>query len=88
VVVTGLLLGAPLYLELIVPDRLRSTGQGLLATVSIGLGGILSNAACGWLIDHIGMDATYAIGGIGGLLLGASIRLVLPEPQMDTDDYR
>ena len=90
VVVAGLLLGAPLYLEMIVPERLRSTGQGLLATAGVGLGGILSNAACGWLIDHIGIDATYAIGGIGGLALGAAVTWILPtpEPQMDTDGHR
>ncbi|MBX3024040.1 MFS transporter [bacterium] len=81
VVVAGLLLGAPLYLELIVPERLRATGQGLLATVGVGLGGILSNAACGWLIDHIGIDATYAIGGVGGLLLGAAVTWILPRPE-------
>jgi PPP family 3-phenylpropionic acid transporter len=77
-VVAGLLLGAPLYLELIVPERLRATGQGLLATAGVGLGGILSNAACGWLIDHIGIDATYAIGGLGGLLLGGATAWILP----------
>lgn len=82
VVVAGLLLGAPLYLESIVPERLRATGQGLLATVGVGLGGILSNAACGWLIDHIGIDATYAIGGVGGLLLGAAVRWILPRPEV------
>ena len=80
VVVAGLLLGGPLYLEMIVPERLRSTGQGLLSTVGVGLGGILSNAAAGWLIDHLGMDATYAIGGIGGILLGLSVTWILPEP--------
>ena len=30
-VVTGLLVGGPLYLEQVVPDRLRSTAQGILA---------------------------------------------------------
>ncbi|HSQ01314.1 MAG TPA: MFS transporter [Candidatus Dormibacteraeota bacterium] len=80
VVVAGLLLGGPLYLEMIVPERLRSTGQGLLATIGVGLGGILSNAACGWLIDHIGIDATYAIGGVGGLGLGCAVAWILPHP--------
>jgi PPP family 3-phenylpropionic acid transporter len=89
VVVAGLLLGGPLYLEMIVPERLRATGQGLLATVGVGLGGILSNAAAGWLIDRIGIDATYAIGGVGGILLGLSVTWVLPEPnpQMHTKDH-
>ncbi len=89
-VVAGLLLGGPLYLEMIVPERLRSTGQGWLATVGIGLGGILSNAACGWLIDHIGIDATYAIGGVGGVVLGWAVTFILPvpSPQIDTDGHR
>lgn len=81
VVVAGLLLGAPLYLESIVPERLRATGQGLLATAGVGLGGILSNAACGWLIDRIGIDAAYAIGGAGGLALGAAVTWILPAPE-------
>ena len=87
VVVAGLLLGAPLYLELIVPERLRSTGQGLLATAGVGLGGILSNASCGWLIDHIGIDLTYAIGGIGGIALGAAVPWILPQPHVPTQDH-
>ncbi len=80
VVVTGLLLGGPLYLEQIVPERLRSTGQGLLAMAGIGLGGILSNTIGGWLIDALGVDALFLIGGAGGLVLGACVTLVLPKP--------
>ena len=87
IVVAGLLLGGPLYLERIVPERLRSTGQSLLSTIGVGLGGILSNALCGWLIDRIGIDATYALGGVGGILLGLSVTWVLPEPQMNTDGH-
>jgi PPP family 3-phenylpropionic acid transporter len=89
VVVAGLLLGGPLYLEMIVPERLRSTGQGLLATVGVGLGGILSNAAAGWSIDHLGLDATYAIGGLGGIALGIAVPWILPEPHppMNTEDH-
>ena len=33
VTVTGLVVGAPLYVEAVVPERLRSTGQGILAMV-------------------------------------------------------
>lgn len=81
VVVTGLLLGGPLYLEQIVPERLRSTGQGLLSMAGVGLGGILSNTIGGALIDRFGVDALFLTGGVGGLLLGASVTLILPTPR-------
>jgi len=79
ITVAGLLVGAPLYLEMIVPERLRSTGQGVLATVGVALGNILSNTASGWLIDAHGVDAPYLIGGIGALALGAAVTLILPD---------
>ena len=43
VVVWGVVLGAPLYVDRIVPERLRATGQGLLAMIGVSLGGFLSN---------------------------------------------
>ena len=43
--VAGLLLGGPLYLDAVVPARLRSTGQALLSMVGVAAGGIASNAA-------------------------------------------
>jgi len=78
VVVAGLLLGGPLYLEQVVPEPLRSTGQGLLAMVGIGLGGILSNTLTGWLIDRAGVDLPFLLGGIGAVLLGCAVPWVLP----------
>ena len=71
--VAGLLLGGPLYLEMIVPERLRSTGQGLLATIGVGLGAVASHLAAGWLLQHAGPRAPYLVGGIGSLLLAALI---------------
>jgi PPP family 3-phenylpropionic acid transporter len=79
ITVAGLLIGGPLYLEMIVPERLRSTGQGLLATVGLALGNILSNTASGWLIDAYGVDAPYLIGGVGALALGAAVTWILPD---------
>ena len=67
VVVTGLLLGGPLYLEQVVPESLRSTGQGLLAMAGIGVGGIASNAVAGWLLDHGGANAPFLVGGLGAV---------------------
>lgn len=78
VVVTGLLLGGPLYLEKIVPERLRSTAQSALATVGVGAGGLLSSVITGWLIDRVGIDVAFFAGGAGGLVLGLSLRRLLP----------
>src|SRR5215468_5849111 len=71
VVVTGLLLGGPLYLEQVVPESLRSTGQGLLAMAGVGVGGIASNVIAGWLLEKGGPTVPLLIGGIGALALGA-----------------
>ena len=77
--VTGLMVGAPLYLEEVVPENLRSTAQSLLAMLGIGAGGLLSNVATGWLVDHAGNHAPYFIGGVGALALGLSLPWILPE---------
>jgi MFS family permease len=78
VTVTGLMLGAPLYLEAVVPERLRSTGQGLLAMIGIGCGGILSNIASGMLLEHVGASAPYLLGGLLAFVLGMMVTFVLP----------
>jgi PPP family 3-phenylpropionic acid transporter len=80
-VVTGLILGGPLYVEQVVPERLRSTGQGVLAMIGLSIGGIASNLATGWLLDHVGASAPYVIGGVGGIALGLLLPLLLPRPQ-------
>ncbi len=80
VVVTGLILGGPLYVEQVVPERLRSTGQGVLAMIGLSIGGIVSNLATGWLIEHVGATAPYVIGGVGGIVLGLLLPLWLPRP--------
>jgi len=81
VVVAGLVVGGPLYVELVVPERLRSTGQGMLAMVGFGAGGIASNAGSGWLVDQIGVWAPYTLGGIGAIALGLAVPLLLPAPR-------
>ena len=78
VVVAGLVLGGPLYVEAVVPERLRSTGQGLLAMIGVSIGGISSQLATGWLLEHVGPDAPYIAGGVGALILGALIPVLLP----------
>jgi PPP family 3-phenylpropionic acid transporter len=78
VVVTGLLLGGPMYIEAIVPERLRSTGQALFAMAGLGIGGILSNTLAGWLLEHAGARAPYLTGGLGALALGLAVSVLLP----------
>jgi PPP family 3-phenylpropionic acid transporter len=81
VTVVGLLLGAPLYLEAVAPERLRSTGQTALAMVGVGFGGTASNAAAGWLLEHAGANAPYLAGGIAASLLACAVFWILPRPE-------
>jgi len=78
VTVVGLILGSPLYLDAVAPEKLRSTAQGVFSMVSVGIAGILSNAAAGWLVDQGGTDLLYLICGIGSLTLGALALWILP----------
>jgi PPP family 3-phenylpropionic acid transporter len=86
VVVAGLVVGGPLYVEAVVPERLRSTGQGLLAMVGVSIGGIASQVSAGWLLEHVGSDAPYAVGGIGALLLGCMVPFLLPKTSRPPED--
>ncbi len=80
VVVAGLMIGGPLYLEAVVPQRLRSTGQTFLSTAGICFAGILSSVISGWLIEAIDVKAPYMIGGLGALALGCAVTWLLPLP--------
>jgi PPP family 3-phenylpropionic acid transporter len=91
VVVAGLVIGGPLYVEAVVPERLRSTGQGLLAMVGVSIGGISSQVSAGWLLEHVGSDAPYAVGGIGALVLACLVPVLLPattsRPHSERDEH-
>ena len=78
VMVVGLNLGSPLYLDAVAPEKLRSTAQGILSMVASGLAGILSNLTAGWLVDRSGTDTLYLLCGIGALTLGALSVWILP----------
>ena len=80
IVVAGLMLGSPLYLDAIVPDELRSSGQTIVSTISIGIGAMLSTTISGWLMQSAGVSAPYLIGGIGALALGIATPWILPAP--------
>lgn len=85
VTVWGVVLGVPMYVDAVVPERLRSTGQGLLAMLGVSLGGFLSNLCAGWLIDHVGPGAPATLGGGAALVLGALCFAWLPRPPDDPD---
>ena len=78
VVVAGLIIGGPLYVDRVVPERLRSTGQSVLAMIGFGVGGIVSNLATGWLSDHVSSAAPFALGGIAAIVLGLLVTVILP----------
>jgi PPP family 3-phenylpropionic acid transporter len=81
VVVAGLFVGAALYVESVVPERLRSTGQGLLGMVGFSCAGMFSSLGTGWMLEHLGPDMAYRIGGAGALLLGVTLLFILPRPK-------
>ncbi len=78
ITVVGLNLGSPLYLDVVAPEKLRSTAQGILSMVGSGLAGTLSNMTAGWLVDHGGTDLLYLLCGIGSLTLGILSVWILP----------
>ncbi len=78
VMVVGLNLGSPLYLDVVAPEKLRSTAQGILSMVATGIAGIASNSAAGWLVDQGGTDLLYLLCGIGSLALGLLTHWILP----------
>jgi len=86
VTVAGLVIGAPLYVEAVVPARLRSTGQGILAMFGISVGGISSNVCAGWLLQNVGPNAPYIAGGLGALTLGVLLPLILPPAHRLSDE--
>lgn len=87
VMVTGLMMGGPLYLERVAPENLRSTAQASLGMVGVGLGGIASNTGAGWLLQHLGTDAPYMIGGAGALIIGALVPWILPRAEKNGGRY-
>jgi PPP family 3-phenylpropionic acid transporter len=86
VTVVGLNLGSPLYLDVVAPEKLRSTAQGILSMVGVGIAGIASNTAAGWLLERGGTDAIYFICGIGSLTLGALTGWILPRARQRADE--
>ncbi len=80
-VIAGLLIGSALYVEQVVPDRLRSTGQAGLAMVGISCASAFSNLGTGFLFDRLGAEAPFLLGGTGAVLLAIFAIWGLPKPQ-------
>jgi MFS family permease len=78
VTVVGVNLGSPLYLDVVAPEKLRSTAQGVLSMVASGVAGMVSNIAAGWFIDRSSIDVLYLISGSGLLVLGGFAWWILP----------
>ena len=81
VTVVGLLMGGPLYLDVVAPEKLRSTAQALLSMVGVGIAGIVSNLGSGWLLDTAGINVLYGATGLGSALLGCLVWWILPAPE-------
>jgi PPP family 3-phenylpropionic acid transporter len=79
-VVTGLNVGTALYVERIVPQRLRSTAQSTVVMVGSSIGGVLSATLGGFVVDRWGVDVLFLAGGAGALcwVLGAGRLLETP----------
>lgn len=78
--IAGIVVGIQLYVESVVPARLRSSGQGLVTMVGVSLGGVLSGIVGGALFEGFGIEALYLAGGLGALALGAASGWLLPAP--------
>ena len=76
VVVTGLMVGTALYVEQIVPARLRATAQGTVVMLGSSVGGVLSSALGGLVLERFGVDwlyLTFGLGAVGWALTGRSL---------------
>lgn len=81
VVIAGLIIGAAHYVEQVVPERLRATGQAGLAMVGYSCATAFSNLGTGFLLDRFGTEAPFWVGGASAILLAIVAIWGLPEPQ-------
>ena len=83
VTVWGIVIGIPLYADRIMPERLRSTGQSLLAMVGISLGSILSNLTTGALTEHLGPKAPAQLTSVALILLLVLLPFLLKRSDLE-----
>ncbi len=79
VTVAGLMMGTPLYIEAAVPERLRATGQGLIAAC-VHFGAMMSSLVAGQLIDAFDIEMPYKVGGLASFALLLLMPWILPPP--------
>jgi PPP family 3-phenylpropionic acid transporter len=84
--VAGFVVGSALYVEAVVPGRLRSTAQGFVYMFGVSLGGVLSATASGALIDAFGPRAPALAGGIGAAFLAVALPWLLPRVSRHAHD--
>ncbi len=77
--VWGVIVCAPSYVDRVVPASLRSTAQGALAMTAFGVGGVISSALAGWLLENFGPRSPAQWGGAGALLLTFGLFWLLPK---------
>lgn len=56
------------YLQIIIPDEFRASGQAVFAVVWSGLAGVAAGTLGGWLIDAIGFSSAFRLGALFALL--------------------
>jgi MFS family permease len=80
VTVCGVMLGLPVYIDSIVPERLRSTAQGLMTMLGLSCASIASNLVGGWLIERLGPAAPARVGGLLAFGVMLTVPLLLQRP--------
>jgi MFS transporter, PPP family, 3-phenylpropionic acid transporter len=76
--VVGMMLGSSLYVDALVPAKLRATAQGYLGMIGVSLGSVASNAAAGLAFDALSPAAPYCIGGVCAMALGLTMHRSTP----------
>lgn len=56
------------YLQILIPDEFRSSGQAIFAVVWSGIAGVTAGMLGGWLIDMIGFSSAFRLGAAFALL--------------------
>ncbi len=79
------------YIQSVVPDHFRASGQAVFAITWSGLAGLLSGTIGGWVFNSWGPHAVYAVGSalsfvamLGFLVLYAKARNVSAETRKDS----
>ncbi len=85
VTIWGLMMGMPVYIDALVPERLRSTGQAAFGFVGAGVGAMASNFTAGWLVDVSGSAAPARAGGALAFACLLLVPVLLPRSRSDTD---